>query len=438
MKMENNNEDISRREIRKKRRNRNQILAYVVMIVLTIGIFFGIFIGGKFIGDLISKKQENEMISSEEATGTNGSEMEDNTEPVEELEPEVDLLGELVDSYIAEMTIEEKVAGLFITTPESITGVDTVIRAGDGTKAALEEYPVGGILYSDKNIQSEEQLKEMINNTIEFSNNPIFITVGEEGGEVATLGNADIGVEQMPNMEEIGNGDPVDDSLAGTAGTTIGTYLSDYGFNVNFAPVGDVITNPESPQGARSFSGDPAIASDMVEAFVKGLQDTDVSSCVKYFPGIGDVEVDTHNNVATTDIELDVMRTREFLPFVSGIEADTDFIMVGHIIASAIDAETPSSLSSKVVTDILRMELGFQGIIVTDILDVKSITDNYEPDEVAIKAIEAGVDMILIPEDFEQSYESLLNAVIEGTITEARIDESLKRIYRVKLEDAFE
>lgn len=426
------NENLSRKEIRRRRRIRNQVLAYLTLITVAIILIIGISYGGKIATDYFVNKQAEESIAEEVMTEVI------ETEPVETTveETEDNLLDELVNSYIAEMTIEEKIAGLFVVTPESITDVQTVVQAGDGTKEALEKYPVGGIIYFDKNIESAEQLKEMITNTIEFSKNPIFIAVDEEGGEVARLGNSEIGVDKTPTMEEIGaNGDA---SFAQKAGTTIGSYLAEYGFNVNFAPVGDVLTNPDSPLESRSFSGDPVVASEMVSSFVTAIQDTGVSSCVKHFPGIGDTSIDTHDAGTSIEVELDVMKTREFLPFAAGIDAGSDFIMAGHVVAKAIDPELPSSLSPKVITDILRIELGYEGIIITDALEMKAITEQYKSDQVAIMAINAGVDMILMPEDFNMAYESLLNAVAEGTITEERINESLRRIYRVKLKENLE
>lgn len=352
------------------------------------------------------------------------------TNPIKRKSEEVDLLYEQIEDQIKGMTIEEKVAGLFVVTPESITGIDHVVQAGEVTQNALEKYPVGGIIYFAKNIQSEKQLSEMIQNTIGFSKYPLFISVDEEGGTVARLANSTIGVSKVAPMADIG--ETGDINLAKEAGTTIGTYLSDYGFNVNFAPVADLLTNEESPMENRSFGSDPIMVSEMVRGFVESIQAKNVSSCIKHFPGIGDSEIDTHEGMASIKTTLEEMRTREFLPFIAGIEANTDFVMIGHVTVNDLDRENTASLSSAVINDILREELGYEGIVITDALNMKAITDKYAPEEIAIKALDSGVDMLLMPENFQVTYEAMLKAVKTGMISEERLDESLERIYKVK------
>ena len=166
---------------------------------------------------------------------------------------------------------------------------------------------------------------------------------------------------------------------------------------------------------------------------VDGMQGTGVSACLKHFPGIGSTKEDTHDGKVEMETTLDSMKNSDFIPFQAGIEAEADFVMVSHVVAVSLDEDiVPSSFSSVVVTDILRGELGFDGVIITDALDMGAITDNYTSDEAAVKAIVAGVDMLLMPEDFEEAYTGLLTAVREGVISEERINESLRRIYRIK------
>ena len=384
-----------KRESRRKRRLQNQIIAYSITVLLLVVIVLGIFMGGNYIIKTIKEnniKQEQELKKAkleQEAlleAEKQKQEEENREEPI--LVPEEDLLEELIDSYLADMTLEEKIAGLFVITPEALTGVDVVVKAGEGTKSALEEYPVGGLIYFANNIKSEAQLKEMIHNTVSYSKYPLFLAIDEEGGKVSRIANANIGVSTMVFMGEIGaNGDA---SLADEAGKQIGTYLSDYGFNVDFAPVADLLTNSDSPLGDRSFSDDALVASSMVEAFIQGLQSMNVSATAKHFPGLGDTSTDTHNSKATTEKTLEEMRMLEFLPFQAAINAGVDFIMVGHISApKVVGDETPSSLSSMMITEILRNELGFDKIVVTDALNMKAITDHYSPEEAAVLTIQA-------------------------------------------------
>ena len=200
-------DDMSRREYRRKRRARNQIIAYAASVVLLIGCGVGLFIGVKQIVSVLEEKRQ-EQLAELEAQQQEAEAVTEITEPVEEVvqEPEVDPLDELVDSNIAAMTLEEKVAGLFFVTPESITGVGKVVKAGDGTKKALEAYPVGGLIYFAQNIVSDSQLKEMISNTIMYSKYPLFIGTDEEGGEVSRIANSSIDVTDVLTAAEIGEG----------------------------------------------------------------------------------------------------------------------------------------------------------------------------------------------------------------------------------------
>lgn len=428
-------EEEERRAYRRRRRIRNQIIVYLVIFFVAAGIVGGgIAVGRKAASFVKQKKQEAaEEKAKEEAAEQQEPEEEmviDTPEPVEEEPEEEDILGELAESYYSEMSIENKVAGLFMVTPESITGVKTATQAGDGTQEALNQYAVGGLIYFGQNILDKEQITKMLSNTASMSNYPIFLAVDEEGGEVSRVANSKVEVTKVEDMAAIGAGG--DASLAADAGTTIGSYLNEIGFNVDFAPVADV-AGEGSALGSRSFGSDPQVVGDMVSNAVGGIEGTGVSACLKHFPGLGSTSEDTHDGRVEITKSLDEMRASDFVPFSAGIEAGADFVMVSHATAPALDEDNvPSSLSKKVITDILRGELGFEGIVITDALDMTAITDYYTPEEAAVMALEAGADMLLMPEDFEKAYNAVLAAVQDGTISEERINESLDRIYRVK------
>ena len=223
------------------------------------------------------------------------------------------------------------------------------------------------------------------------------------------------------------------------AGTAIGTYLSQFGFNVDFAPVADVVSAENAVIGNRSFGSDPNVVGTMVAAEVQGLQESGVSACLKHFPGIGDTTTDTHDEKTVSEKTLEDMQQTDLPAFQSGIDAGADFVMVSHMsLPNVIGDDTPCSLSGAVISDLLRNQLGYNGIVITDALDMSAITDSYSSAEAAVKAIEAGADMLLMPENFEEAYQGLLEAVQNGTISEDRINESLKRIYRVKYRDRIE
>lgn len=434
---QNNLSQEEKREARRKRRLRNQIAAYVTIAVFIILLAVGIVIGVKYLTQL-SQKQASEQAQeqqekidemlSEEATIP----LEEPTEEVVELTPE-QKLDEIVNAGIEVMPLEDKVAGLFIVTPEAITGVSTAVQAGEGTQKALADYAVGGIIYSGKNMQSAEQLKQMIDNTQLYTKYPLFIAVEEEGGSVSRVAEAGIGTK-VDNAQTIGQ--TGDASNAYNVGVTIGGYLSELGFNLDLAPVADLANVEKSVIGDRSYGADTKIASGFVNSMIEGLKQQHVTACMKHFPGIGSSTQDTKDGLASTDRSADDFRNNEFIVFQAGIDAGANMIMVSHMSAPALTGDnTPSSLSSVVVTDILRNELNFRGVIITEALNKKAISEYYGPEEAAITALRAGCDMLLMPEDFEKAYNAVLEAVQNGTISEERVNDSLRRIYRIKYAD---
>ncbi len=436
-----------RRAYRRRRRIRNQIIVYSVVFVFLAAVIGGCIWAGRSIVDVVKQKklaEEQQALEEEQQRLQEEQEAHDvvidtpeTLEEEPEEEPEEDYLGEIVNAYISEMPLTDKVAGLFIVKPEAITGVSTVTQAGDGTREALNTYAVGGLVYFKQNISSKEQVTEMLSNTVSMSKYPIFLAVDEEGGSVSRVVESGIDVPEVGDMATIGaSGDA---SQAKEAGAALGSYLSEIGFNLDFAPVADAADAEVSVLGDRVFGSDAQIVSEMVANAVEGIEGAGVSSCLKHFPGIGDAEGDLHESRVETAKTLDEMRNYEFVPFKAGIDAGADFVMVSHIIASAVDEEAlPSSLSKVVITDILREELGFQGIIITDALDMSAITEYYTSEEASVMAIEAGADMLLMPDDFNAAYEAVLAAVEDGTISEERIDESLERIFRLKCADKLE
>jgi len=438
-KNETYDEEIDRREYRHKRRVRNQIISYVVLAVILIGLIAGGVIGvTQIIKRVNDKKQAEELQKQLEELAESEEETPVVEAPVEPEEPvgETDYLDEIVNACIAEMPLEDKVAGLFMITPEELTDTDVVIRAGDTTKEKLSEHAVGGLIYFSQNIKDSEQLTEMLQNTKNWSKYPIFLGVDEEGGTVSRVAKAGLADDVGP-MAEIGaSGDA---ALAQEAGTALGTYLSGYGFNMDFAPVADVIVEGNTIIGDRSFGSDVNLVSPMVAAAVEGLQSSGVSACLKHFPGLGDTTEDTHDGMAQTEKTLEEFNATDFPVYQAGIDAGVDFVMVSHLSVPGITGDnTPSSLSSQMITDILRGQLGYQGIVITDAMNMAAITDYYTADQAAVMALQAGADMILMPEDYETAYQGVLDAVNNGTLTEDRINESLRRIYRVKYKDKVE
>lgn len=365
------------------------------------------------------------------------------TEAASETEPKIQEETEAgrqeAEGVLALMTLEEKAAQLFMITPEALTGVEQATAAGDATREAYERYPVGGLVYFEQNIVSEGQLKEMLSNMEEISRSKsgvaAFLAVDEEGGSVARLANHEgLSVENTGSMGEIGqSGDP---QKALEAGEAMGGYLKEYGFNVDFAPVADVLDSGENTViGDRSFGTDPELVSKMAANVASGLQRQGVSAVLKHFPGHGSTVEDTHESAARMDKTLEELEGKDLLPFQAGIEAGADFVMVGHLSAPAAAGEdVPAVFSETLVTGVLREQMGFQGIIITDALNMAAVTQGNTSEEAAVKALQAGADMLLMPQDFAAAYQGVLDAVESGELTEERIDESVLRILTLKFQ----
>lgn len=337
-------------------------------------------------------------------------------------------------ALLAEMTLQEKICQMFIVTQEQLTGYGTVTQSGSATKSAIEAYPVGGIIYFAQNIVSRDQVTEMIRGVQSFSEIGLFIGVDEEGGTVSRIAkNSAMSTTSFPSMQDIG--DTGDSEKAYEVGETIGTEIGELGFNLDFAPVADVFSNPANTViGSRSFSSDPQVAADMVAACVEGFEDSGTLCTLKHFPGHGDTSEDSHYESAKTTKTLEELEACEFLPFASGIESGAPFVMVGHISTpNAAEEDVPATLSKEIITGILREQLGFEGLVITDSMQMQAITDHYSSARAAVKAVQAGVDIILMPADLKSAVAGLESAVESGELTEERIDESVLRILETKL-----
>lgn len=339
----------------------------------------------------------------------------------------------MVSDALSSMTLKEKIGQMFIVCTDSLD-FDAETKVTEKMKKNLEEYKPGGVIFFSYNLKNRKQIKKMISNIQNTEEIPLFISVDEEGGSVARIANTpNMKTTKFPSMSEIGK--TKDSKNAYNVGETIGQEIHELGFNLDFAPVADLNTNSENTEiGNRSFGSDADTVSEMVAQEVKGLQAQGVSSTLKHFPGQGQCGEDTHKGYVDLNATIDRLRDVEFLPFKSGISAGSDMVMMSHVAVSQITGkETPASLTKLMVTDILREEMQFDNIIITDAMNMKVITKFYDADQAAIMAVEAGNDMILMPDNFEQAYEGVLEAVKDGTLSESQIDASVSRILTVKI-----
>lgn len=405
------------------------IVVLIVMVCLTAGIW-GIFMlrgsAGKAGGHVENDNGNTGVAADVTESGTTTEEQtadsQETTEVPEEEKPS------LVDETLAGMTLHEKVCQMMFVTPEELTGEDGVTVAGDATRQALENYPVGGIVYFAKNLESQDQVKEMIDNSQKYSSIGLFVATDEEGGVVNrlmdTVGTTYIG--SMYYYKDDG------DETAYENAYTIANDMSALGFNLDFAPVADVWSNPDNTViGERAYSDDYAQAAELVGNAVKGFNDGGVMCTLKHFPGHGDTAEDSHYSSAYVHRTKEEIMADEMQPFRSGIEAGAEFVMVGHLIVPDID-EVPAALSYKIATGILRDELKFEGVAITDSFEMESIADNYSVDDAVVMSVKAGMDMILQPKDMASAVNSIEQAVADGELSEDRIDESVRRILTLK------
>ena len=340
---------------------------------------------------------------------------------------------ELVNS----MTLEQKLYQMMFVTPEVLTDSHNyVVRAGDSTKASITATPVGGILYTSRNLQGKDQTSVMLDNTQQYARAagagiPVFTGIAEEGGSHApaasVLGTA--AVEDMSVYGQSNNAEEVRD-----IGKTLAAAVSGVGFNLNFAPVADVVSN-EANTGLkiRSFGSDAAVVSSLVSSEITGMQENGVMSAMSHFPGAGSTDSDTADGAVSTARSQKEFRSSDLLPFAEGIKANAACIVVSNMTAIAFDS-VPCSLSSKVITGLLREEMGYDGIVMTGQLSDGAITGSYTAGQAAVQAVQAGADMLLCPQSIEETYTALSEAVASGSITEDQINDSVARILTAKLE----
>lgn len=373
-------------------------------------------------------------------TTTEASTQPETTQPPTEAPTEPDPLVLQLES----MTLPEKVGQLFMVTPgtlglpqikapmealsqEQLTQMENAIRE------IFAKYPVGGIVQFAADLYSPEQItayNALLQRAAEI---PLFLGIDEEGGTVARLANhSAFDLPQYQSAGAVGASGNPEDALK--MGQTIGTYLGEYGFNMDFAPVADVNTNPNNPViGNRSFSSDCNVAGQMAKAMAEGLEEQGIVPVFKHFPGHGDTAQDSHEEVAYSHKTLEELQNCEFIPF-SGL-TENQCVMVGHIALPEVTGDmTPATLSSQIVTGLLREELGFEGLIFTDSMVMEAITDNYSGAEASLLALKAGCQVILQPEDFPSAFTGVLEAVKAGDFPEEQLNAVVLQILRFKQE----
>lgn len=343
-------------------------------------------------------------------------------------EPGQDSQTDQIKALIDSMTLEEKVGQLVIV------GVDGY-ENDEHSKQLMEKYHAGGFILFKKNIQDSAQLLTLLNSlkeTNEASNKvPMFLSVDEEGGRVSRLPDE---FKKFPSNKVIGQKN--DSSLSYRIGNILGRELGSFGFNMDFAPVLDINSNPKNPViGDRSFGTTAGLVSRLGIETMKGIRAENVISVVKHFPGHGDTSVDSHVGLPRVNHDLKRLESFELVPFKAAIENSVDAIMIAHILLPKLDPENPASFSKAVITDLLRTDMNFNGVVITDDFTMGAIEKNYDMGGAAVKSIQAGADIVLVCHGFDKQetvIKALLAAAQTGQISTGRLDESVYRVLELK------
>src|SRR5690554_517738 len=333
-----------------------------------------------------------------------------------------------IEEHIKAMTIEEKIGQMVIVGLDGYT-------LKDETRRMLEEYYVGGFVLFGENVQDSAQLLSLVNSLKEANtqDTPLFFSIDEEGGRVSRLPEEFCPMPVNGEVAEVNDGE-----FSFQIGNLLAERVKALGFNMNFAPVLDIDSNPDNPViGDRSFGSTTQIVTRLGLKTMQGIQDRRVIPVVKHFPGHGDTAVDSHIGLPVLEHDMVRLQNMELTPFQVAIQEGADAVMLAHILLEKIDSDNPATMSRTIVTDLLREQMGFSGVVITDDLTMGAILENYDVGQAAVQAVNAGVDIILVCHGHQHRVavlEALRRAVHDGTISMARLDESVARIIALKQE----
>ncbi len=435
-----------RREARHRKRIRQQVTAYLILVIILAVIGCGLFYGIRFVVDQVNAGRQAQQAAELAEQQQQEQEAQLQPEPVviDTPVPTVEDLGatpaeqldEMIASDITAMTLEEKIQGLMFITPESITGVDRVMIAGEGTAAALADFTPGGIVYSSKNVTSADQFSEMMATTMTLVNRPVFLATSETGLNESGLVGAGVVTSSMTPSDAAATGDV--EQVVGV-GVNVGVGLHSVGITVDFAPVADLSVTAGGIGANASYGNDAATITPCVTAMADGLSQAGVTPVYKYFPSLAAATQNPLWGRSVSDRSIEDFRSNEFQVWLSAINAGASMIQMSNVIYPSIDVDSlPSSLSDKTVTGVLRDELKYDGVIISGPLNEAAITSYYTASEAAVMALKAGCDMLYSSPDPRGAVQGIMDAVAEGVVSEQRIDDALTRIYRVRYADELE
>lgn len=332
-----------------------------------------------------------------------------------------------IGNEVQDMSLEDKTAQLLIVGFEGT-------KLNNSAKNMIEQGHVGGVILLGRNVRNAEQLHSLVTSIKQSntSSTSLFVGIDEEGGRVSRIPSP---LSPLPSSEKIGNVN--DQKLSYLTGQVLAQKVESFGFNMNFAPVLDINNNPDNQViGDRSFGSTPDKVSKLGVATMKGIRSEGVLPVVKHFPGHGDTSTDSHVQLPVIDKSVDELRNFEWVPFREAIQSGADAIMTAHILFPALDKEVPATFSKNIITGVLREQMKYDGLILSDDMAMGAIANNYGTEEAVVRAIQAGVDMVLLTDtrqnQFQNVHQSLIEAVNNGEIPEEQINKSVKRILMTK------
>lgn len=333
---------------------------------------------------------------------------------------------EKVNYKLENMTLDEKIAQMLVVYYVGSNYDDTL-------KSVITEVKPGGFILMENNITTYENTLNLVKSMQKDSEIPMLITIDNEGGNVQRFTNiSDLEVSDVPSMYNVGLKN--DKTLAYNIGKLMALELRTIGVNVDFAPVLDVFSNPNNKViGNRAFSSDANIVSTLGLSVGKGLEDNKVMACYKHFPGHGNTDVDSHYDMPVINKSLEELYDEELIPFKNAIDNGASMIMIGHINMPKIsNDDKPASLSYEIVTNLLKNELNYKGLVITDALNMGALKNTYTDKEIYVHAINAGVDLLLMPNGSRNAIKYIKEAIDSNDVKVSQIDESVKKILTYK------
>lgn len=394
-------------------------------VLLLIGLNVS-FLTGYFLMNTILDAGSNDIVNGQPNKPNEASEINENPSD-QPASKNTNISVDPIKSKIDKMTLDEKIGQLVIV------GIDGY-SLDQNSIDLIKDYKVGGVILYNTNVKNSSQLLSLTNSIKETNSNnpvPIFISADQEGGRIDRMPNE---IKRFPTNQVIGQKN--NSNLSYNIGNSIAYELKAYGFNLNYAPVLDINSNPKNPViGSRSFGSNAKIVSDLGVQTMNGMQSGGIIPVIKHFPGHGDTSVDSHIGLPVVNKDLSSLKAFELAPFTNAIKSNADAVMAAHILLPKIDPNNPASFSKAIITDLLRNELGFNGVVITDDMTMGAVVKNYRLDNAAIKSINAGSDIILVAHDYNYELKvinALKKAAVDNVITQDRINESVYRILKLK------